>query len=234
MPTCTSQRSSRSYLSQFIFIKATGKHPFWVEDTSEWVAASELKEGMELKHWDGKRVKIESIVLQEGFESDTYNLSIETNPNYFVGSGVLVHNQDYKMGPFMVYEGTNPIYPDKVYVGETGGTRQERQNKHRSVAGEVLENIENIEKQRPLTIEEQAEREFQEFKKDITLKERATGIKNEHMAEYLEQKLVDYLKETDPRTVINKPQRLITDATMREWAEEMRNDPDLKARGYCR
>ncbi len=54
------------------------------------------------------------------------------------------------------------------------------------------------------------------------------------MAEYLEQKLVSYLKETDPRTVINKPQRLITTAKMKEWAEEMRNDPDLKARGYCR
>ncbi len=215
-------------------IKATGKHPFWVEDTSEWIAASELKEGMELKHWDGNRVKIESIVLQEGFESDTYNLSIETNHNYFVGSGVLVHNQDYQMGAFIIYEGTNPIYPDKVYVGQTKQTRQDRQNRHRSDARKILRELENIQKKRSLTPEEQAEREFQEFKKDITLKERATGIRDEDMARYLEQKLVDYLKETDPRTVINKDSAQITDATMREWAEEMRNDPEIKARGYCR
>jgi hypothetical protein len=94
-------------------IQATGNHPFWVEDRSEWIAARHLKAGMKLKHLNGQIISIESINLREGLHSNTYNLSIDKNHNYFVGAGVLVHNEgvvDYNLGGenYEVYIGKNP------------------------------------------------------------------------------------------------------------------------------
>ncbi len=130
-------------------IQATGNHPFWVEDKAEWIATRHLKAGMKLKNLNGQISLIESVILREGLDSTTYNLSIEETHNYFVGPGVLVHNEElvnYHMGGenYLVYTGQNSNYPKKIYVGITNLTTNKRLGYHHDEARREIKKIEAV------------------------------------------------------------------------------------------
>jgi len=64
-------------------IQASREHPFFVRGKS-WTPASSLAAGDFLRTHDGRWVQIEAVV--EGRESQVYNVRVEENPTYFVGS----------------------------------------------------------------------------------------------------------------------------------------------------
>ncbi|MDT5293480.1 MAG: hypothetical protein QOJ76_360, partial [Acidobacteriota bacterium] len=75
-------------------LRATPRHPVWVESSREWVKAGELTPGMELRLQDGRLVAVEYIetIPVEG-EQETFNLHVEEVNNFFAGRlRVLVHN----------------------------------------------------------------------------------------------------------------------------------------------
>jgi hypothetical protein len=220
-------------------IQATGNHPFWVEDRSEWIAARNLKAGMKLKHLNGQIIPIESINLREGLHSNTYNLSIDKNHNYFVGAGVLVHNENivnYDLGGEnqQIYIGKNfSKYPNKIYVGITKQTLTERFSRHISEAREQIEIIEDIPEAKR-TDPQKANLEFYKFKLSIPfLEAQAQGIKTEHMAQYLEENLVQFLQQQGLQ-VMNRERGRRAAATMDQYAREIANDPDVQKKGYCK
>ncbi len=202
-------------------IKATGNHLFWVEDKSAWLAARDLKADMYLKALDKKAIKIDSILLQEGIESETYNLSIDQIHNYFVGTGVLVHNEgphNYDFGDssynFIIYHGKNENFPNRVYVGQTD-PNQKREAAHRSEAERELKKLVNQDKlvgvdnwkekevneliqilrdEGELTDKQLSDVRYYIFKKNIDLDVKVTGI-SAKMADYLEQKNMDIQRE---------------------------------------
>jgi hypothetical protein len=75
-------------------IRATGAHPFWVEELGEWVRAMELTAGVKLRLQDGQLVEVRSVeFFALNAKEATFNLSIEEAENFFVGNlRVLVHN----------------------------------------------------------------------------------------------------------------------------------------------
>lgn len=74
-------------------IGVTGTHPFWSEDRQEFIPAGELAVGMNLRRADGTLVQISRITPRRGPPEVVYNLEIDGQHVYHVGSGgVLVHN----------------------------------------------------------------------------------------------------------------------------------------------
>lgn len=65
-------------------IQASREHPFFVRGES-WTPASSLAAGHLLRTHDGRWVQIEAVA--EGPESRVYNVRVEENRTYFVGSG---------------------------------------------------------------------------------------------------------------------------------------------------
>jgi intein/homing endonuclease len=65
-------------------IQASREHPFFVRGES-WTSASSLSVGDLLRTHDGRWVQIEEVA--EGPESLVYNVRVEENRTYFVGSG---------------------------------------------------------------------------------------------------------------------------------------------------
>jgi hypothetical protein len=219
-------------------IQATGNHPFWVEDRSEWIAARHLKAGMKLKHLNGQIISIESINLREGLHSNTYNLSIDKNHNYFVGAGVLVHNEgvvDYNLGGenYEVYIGKNPNDPQKIYVGITNQTLPVRLKQHHDEAQGKIEKIEaRTEAQR--TPQQKVDLEFYKFKLGILrLELQAKGIKTKELAEYIEENLVRFYEQEGQLEVTNRESARRTPATMDLRARQIASDAQVQARGYC-
>ena len=208
-------------------ISATRSHPFWVVNQWEWIAARDLKTGMQLLHWNGQWVEITAIERQEVTESTTYNLSIEQTPNYFVGPGVLVHNEgeeaNFHLGPYIVYEGTNPRFPDKVYIGITKDL-EERKNRHISEAKQNLADRSKLDARHVA---------YYEFKEGMDINPKVMGIKNFQHAEFLEQTNIDIETEIGDRTVINLKNPTVSEARMEILHDEIKNDPDVRAKGYC-
>ena len=64
-------------------IQASREHPFFVRGKS-WTPASSLAAGDLLRSHDGRWVRIEAVA--ENRESKVYNVRVEENPTYFVGS----------------------------------------------------------------------------------------------------------------------------------------------------
>ena len=89
------------YTSEGEEIKTTMLHPFYVknaksgdEEHGVWKAASNLVKGDELLTEDGRIVYVEEIRIERLTESiQVYNLEVEGLHTYYVGSGVLVHNE---------------------------------------------------------------------------------------------------------------------------------------------
>ncbi|MGB0370139.1 MAG: RHS repeat-associated core domain-containing protein [Opitutales bacterium] len=91
-------------------ITATRKHRFWVESEETWIPAIDLKEGMSVLSQNGEELEIFSVNLRQIDDpQDTFNLEVEGDHNYFVGtSGTLVHNGYPE----------SPQYPPPTQVGE--------------------------------------------------------------------------------------------------------------------
>ena len=204
---------------------ATGLHRFWVVSEQRWVEARALKAGASLLGSNGESVAVESIAIHESPDASTYNLHVEQFSTYFVGSGVLVHNQgapSYTFGDLLIYEGTNPKFPGKVYIGQTDDLAR-REGQHRAEAETNLGRTN-------LTPEE---RDFWEFKKDMTLKTRVTGL-DKDQADYLEQTNKDL--ETKIRgedNVMNRREQ-VSRKNMPALAEKIKANPKVQQAGLCR
>jgi Domain of unknown function (DUF4157)/Pretoxin HINT domain len=207
-------------------INSSGSHRFWVENKSQWIAARELEVGMQLKLLNGENIAITAIVKKENIEADTYNLTINEIPNYFVGLGVLVHNNGpvvYEFGNFIVYEAVNPNFPDKIYIGQTERDVLTRQGEHRTRARQMLENPSELTP---------ADREFYQFMQDAELKPRARGLDGVQ-AEYLEQTNIDIEVEVrGSDNVINRKAQ-VSPERMRELRRQIAEDSRVRDAGYC-
>ena len=88
------------YTSEGEEIKATMLHPFYVKNAKNgdeeygiWKATANLVAGDELLTEEGRVVYVEEIKLERLEESIMiYNLEVEGLHDYYVGSGILVHN----------------------------------------------------------------------------------------------------------------------------------------------
>jgi hypothetical protein len=204
-------------------IRATARHPFWVTDKQEWVEAKELKPSMRVRLVNGSLVPIESIRRQEVSESSSYNLSLKEVPTYFVGAGVLVHNEgpvDYGLGGVgKVYIGTNPDYPGQIYVGETNQPIADIEFQHFMEAKRKLKG--------QLT---PADRELLVFKWGMKIEVVASGLTKREYHLYIQEQFARH-KELEGDVVINR--KRLEDDTFDEYAKKVRTDPDLRKAGFC-
>ncbi|MCU0450914.1 MAG: polymorphic toxin-type HINT domain-containing protein [Bernardetiaceae bacterium] len=70
----------------------TSTHQFWVEEAQAWLPAHQLRAGTHLRHLNGQRQKIEAVATLPRM-IETYDLEVAGLHNYFVGPGLLTHNQ---------------------------------------------------------------------------------------------------------------------------------------------
>ncbi|WP_143473365.1 eCIS core domain-containing protein [Flavilitoribacter nigricans] len=114
------------FLNSGEIIQSTGKHPFWVEERSDWIEAKHLESGMTLRDLEGELHQIGKVSFSN-VESLAYNLTVAGNSNFFVGkTGILVHNTARKKRPN--FKSINTVQVDfylitdmatgKVYVGQ--------------------------------------------------------------------------------------------------------------------
>jgi hypothetical protein len=206
-------------------IRATGSHRFWVEDQKEWITARDLREGMLLKSLSSANSRIVSIVLCQNIKNTTYNLEIDRTPNYFVGSGILVHNGGpihYGFGNYILYEARNTLFPDKIYIGITD-ERERREGEHQRRASKKLEDRSKLS---------QEEIDFRKFMEGAELIPRATGLTKEQ-AEYLEQKNIDIELAAGDYKVVNPKKTQVSKERMKVLEEKIINDPKVQAERYC-
>ncbi len=205
-------------------IQATGRHPFWLPQDGLWIPAGELQAGMQLQHWDGSRRIVEGIACRDIGETPSYNLRISDLHNYFVRPGILVHNQNvanYPFGEHVIYEGTNPNFPGKIYIGRSNDT-DIRQGGHRREAIRQLRRTDLTPK----------EREFWEFKRDMVLKERITGL-TEEQAKFFEQKNIDIERAQNPEKLMNRKLVEITKPEMERLERSIANDSRVRDAKFC-
>jgi hypothetical protein len=213
-------------------ILATSLHRFWVETEGDWIEARSLRPGMQLRMASGQLAAVSGTEVHESPLAATFNLRIEQNFTYFVGPGILVHNAggpSYNFGTLRIYEGVNPKlddarkpkFPEEIYIGQTDDLER-RQGEHRAEAEERL-------KDPNLTPEE---REFWEFKKDIVLKERVSGL-NAEQADYLEQKNMEIERRArGPDKVMNRREQ-ISRKNMVDLEQKIKADPKVQEAGLC-
>ncbi|MCA1577389.1 MAG: DUF4157 domain-containing protein [Acidobacteria bacterium] len=216
-------------------ICTTSLHRFWVQSEREWIDAQNLTAGMELWTTAGNPAPINSIEIHEAPGAATYNLQVDKTPTYFVGPGVLVHNNgapSYGFGNLRIYLGVNPNFPGSVYVGQTDDIAR-RQKEHREEAIEML-------KKPNLTLEQ---RQFWEFKRDLELTERVSGL-NQDQANYLEQKNITLQRDTAKAGAYEEGDEVKHGKTMNRREQvsakkmpalekKIMADPKVKAAGVC-
>jgi hypothetical protein len=224
-------------------ISATGRHLFWV-DGRGWVAAAELVPGLRLHDVQAQPVTVENVDLVEGLDTSSYNLTVADASTYFVGPGVLVHNQgpvDLGFGgQWIIYRGTspNPKFQGQVYIGQTTmydkqgrprGTGK-RQDEHRTNA---LAELDALARVRELTAKEKQQREFFEFMSEVELVEVVKGIPSQELAEYLEQFNMDFERKNvgGEDSLMNRKEQIKRDVHMDEILEAIRSDERLAP--YC-
>jgi hypothetical protein len=209
-------------------ILATGLHRFWVEPLQAWVAAQDLEPGMQLRLVSGAAASIQSIERREAHGASTWNLQIEELPNYFVGPGTLVHNANpaqYDFGNLRIYRGTNPNFPDRVYIGQTDDLGR-REGEHRARAEAKLKDP-NLSSE---------EREFYEFMKDVQLEDIVSGL-DKPQADYLEQTNIDIERNAQgahaDENVMNRREQ-VDEKNMSKLEEQIRTDPEVQGKGFCK
>ena len=219
-------------------VHATGAHRFFDAGLREWTEAARLQPGMRLLRPDGSADVLQAVRrIETGAEARSYNLSVDADCTYFVGPGWLVHNEAVDLGlggEHVIYRGTNPKYPGKVYIGQVGELDvrgrprgvEARQGEHRATAAEALRRHEaGIE---ILSAENKA---FYEFMLEATLEPIVKGIATEGQAKYLEQLNMDIERLNGEVELVNRREEIVSS---RERIEaEIRNDPAVKAKGYC-
>jgi hypothetical protein len=219
-------------------VRATGRHRFWIEGRNEWLPASELQPAMPLHLLEESVALVETAVLEEGSgPMDSYNLSIDRNPNFLVGPGLLVHNQggfDTKLGgDITIYRGTNrKVDPDTVYVGKTidvsagGSSRgiEARQAEHRAWARKQLQNRANLS---PENIK------FYEFMSEVTLEELVTGLSSKEQGQFLEQRNME-IEEGLGKNVINRVEVINSAARLTRIEKAIKDDPAIINSPFCK
>lgn len=131
-------------------IETTEEHPFWVVGENDYIEARKLRINDELLLVNQQKVKVRDFkirILSRVIK--VYNFEVEGNHNYFVGSGVLVHNANcgktdwgdfFKTDKFKnIYNKISdaPGYP-KGFKGVQNGTKRVKINN--SKAKELLKN----------------------------------------------------------------------------------------------
>jgi len=109
-------------------IETTEEHPFWVVGENDYIEARKLRINDELLLVNQQKVKVRDFkirILSRVIK--VYNFEVEGNHNYFVGSGVLVHNancgDDVTVGRWMQKtEYDNMVKTGTVQESWTGTT----------------------------------------------------------------------------------------------------------------
>jgi hypothetical protein len=221
-------------------VRATGRHPFWVEDVEDWLPAAELEAGMRVRLLGGSSATIENTAVASTPDAPTVDLSVEPHPTYFVGPGILVHNtpriyswrqpdgSNLPQGNWKVYLGRNPgasEWADCVYVGQTVQNMGKREADHQAEARAWLE-------QNPHVPDTDADKRYYRFKSGIRLEAIAIGLRTEGQADWLEQKNIEHERTLRPLVnVMNRREELRTTGPAVERA--IRDDPTVAASGYC-
>ena len=221
-------------------IHATGQHRFRVASLSAWVAARDLEPGMRLEMINGKTVALDAIALRENLESETYNLSVEQASNYFVGPGLLVHNQGVDLGlgdTHVIYRGTNPDFPGKVYIGQT--TLLDAEGKPRGSSKRQVEHRDFAKKQLRLHREGKIklppdQLEFYRFMSKVKLEPIVRGIATKAQADYLEQRNMDIERKLNGEdSLMNRREQIKSEKHIKKVTESIMKDPKVQAAGYC-
>jgi hypothetical protein len=206
-------------------IRATARHRFWVPDDCEWVEAKELDVGTRLLHWDGLCKEVEEIVYHDVPVTPTYNLSVAEQSNYFVGPGVLVHNDgtvpSYSFGDNIIYEGTNADFPGKTYIGRTND-RDIREGAHQREAAKNLERTDLTDQ----------ERDFWKFKENMKIEPRVRGL-NDEQAAYMEQKNINIELKVNRENLMNRDLQPVSEKRMLKLEKSIANDPAVREGGFC-
>jgi hypothetical protein len=204
-------------------IRSTSLHRFWVQSANEWIEARNLRVGMQLRSLSGEAETVTRIDRHEAPFAATYNLHVEESFTYFVGPGVLVHNDgpSYSFGNLRIYAGYNPDFPNYVYIGQTDDLAG-RQVEHRAEAEKML-------KRTDLT---PAQREFWEFKKGIILQQRVEGL-NAVQANYLEQMNIDIERgAVGDKNLMNRREQ-VARKNLPALEKKIMEDEAVKAAGLC-
>ncbi|MEV6305530.1 polymorphic toxin-type HINT domain-containing protein [Actinoplanes sp. NPDC051861] len=221
-------------------VRATARHPFRVVDEDGWVAARDLRPGMKLDTLRGAPAEVLTVDLDDDLDATSHNLTVAGASTFFVGEGLLVHNQDvYDMGfggEWIIYQGTNERFPGVVYIGQTtehtkkGKARgtTARGGEHREDAAKEWAALEEIRKTRPLTPDELELHRFFDFMRDVELKPLVKGIPNPALADYLEQFNMDLERQHHgPKRLINRIRKITSASHMRETLDKIAADPRL-------
>ncbi|HEX8722747.1 MAG TPA: polymorphic toxin-type HINT domain-containing protein [Pyrinomonadaceae bacterium] len=228
-------------------VRATGRHRFWVESESAWVAARELRPGMLLRTPDGRAAAVSSVALREVPGAASYNLSVEGAHNYFVGPGLLVHNAgpvDVNLARVYViyrarYKGKEARFKDKSYIGQTTEVSMsgESAGKPRGVEERGAEHVANAERELELHKTEKhlsaKDIEFYNFMKDAVLEEIVVGIETKAQADYLEQKNLEAertalgddaladIREPGEKKVLNRREQIKSESHRRKVEKQI-------------
>ena len=210
-------------------IRVTGRHRFWDERARRWRAAREIAPGQELRTPEGRLLRVEDVSVDEAAGRESWNLSIEATPHYFVGPGVLVHNQggfDTGLGGgisiYRATNSTNPKFAGKVYIGQSVDVDIRTQS-HRSFAARMLETADLSA----------ADREFYEFMRDADLDSVVEGL-NKDQADWLEQHNIDLEREARGKdSVMNRRNQITSDSHLKAIRKRIEDDPAVRKAGYC-
>jgi len=213
-------------------VMVTSLHRFWVESSRAWVEARHLRPGMGLRLANGKTATVRSLEVVTAPGAATYNLHVEESCTYFVGPGVLVHNAggpSYSFGNLRIYVGVNrtvdkngnPRFKEQAYVGQTDDLKR-RQAEHRAEAEAKLKDP-NLSKE---------EREFWEFKKDIELEERVSGL-DADQANYLEQRNIEIERQARGADNVMNRREQVSRENMPALEERIKADPKVREAGLC-
>jgi hypothetical protein len=201
-------------------VSTTGSHRFWIEGAANWLPARALRPGMVLRDPQAGSLTVRTVTPGADGEYATFNLEIDVWPTYFIGPGILVHIAGvlaYDLGPFLVYEGTNPAYPGRVYIGQTRQPLVDRQAEHQQLARRQLARADLLPEHRA----------FFAFMREIRLYPKVTGLSAE-AASYLEQKNIELAGDR----AMNRRQQVDPTALM-ALEQALAQDREILEAGYC-
>jgi hypothetical protein len=221
-------------------VRATSQHRFWVESEGAWRTAETLTRDMMLLHMDGGMVEVLAAEREAEGDAETFNVSVEEFPMFFVGAGVLVHNQPVDVGlggRWVVYRATNKRFPNKVYIGQTN--ELDAKGKPRGIIERGGEHQALAEKRLTLDAEglkelSKTDRQFYEFMKDAEIEVQVKGMSSKAQADFIEQNNIEIeRKVSGADNVMNRRNQITSEAHMKQVVEEIKADPAVKAKGYC-
>jgi hypothetical protein len=224
-------------------IRSTSLHRFWVEDGLGWQPAAALRAGMRVRSLDGRPAQIEAVRTRRGAAEPSYNLSVDGPATFFVGAGILVHNEavDLQLGAnYVIYRARNrknPAFEGLWYIGQT--TEVDAKGRPR---GEVVRAGEHQENARKMIAAHEAgsitlsadDEKFFRFMSDAELEVLVRGIGTKPQADYLEQLNIEIERKVSGKdNVLNRREQITSKEHMDAVVEAIMSDPAVKAKGYC-